>query len=78
MQQAKLFLRYVDEIVRTVKGDFEKVLRAAKLVHPILQFTIETPNTNGNWPCWIYKLVLTKTVKLPVGSIRNQQIQEPY
>ena len=30
MQQARLFLRYVDDIVRTVKGDPEKVLRAAK------------------------------------------------
>ena len=46
-QQAKLFLRYVDDIVRTVKGDPEKVLRAANLLHPNLQFTIETPNTNG-------------------------------
>ena len=47
VQQAKLFLRYVDDIVRTVKGDPEKVLRAANLLHPNLQFTIETPNTNG-------------------------------
>ena len=47
MQQAKLFLRYVDEIVRTVKGDPEKVLRAADLLHSNLQFTIETPNING-------------------------------
>ena len=47
MQQAKLFLGYVDDIVRTVKDDPEKVLRAANLLHPNLQFTIETPNTNG-------------------------------
>ena len=46
-QQSKLFLRYVDDIVRTVKGDPEKLLRAANLLHPNLQFTIETPNTNG-------------------------------
>ena len=32
---------------RTVKGGPEKVLRAAKLLHPNLQFTIETQNTNG-------------------------------
>ena len=36
VQQAKLFLRYVDDIVRTVKGDAEKVLRAANLLHPDL------------------------------------------
>ena len=46
-QQSKLFLRYVDDILRTVKGDPEKLLRAANLLHPNLQFTIETPNTNG-------------------------------
>ena len=33
--------------MRTVKGDPEKVLRAAKSLHPNLQFTIETGNTNG-------------------------------
>ena len=48
MQQAKLFLRYVDDIVRTVKVDPEKMLRAANLLHPNLQFTIETPNTSGS------------------------------
>ena len=46
-QQVKLFLRYNDDIVRTVKGDPEKVLRATNLLHSILQFTIETLNTNG-------------------------------
>ena len=46
VQQAKLFLRYIDDIVRTVEGDLEKVLRAANLLHPNLNFTIETPNKN--------------------------------
>ena len=36
----ELFLRYVDDIVRTVKGDPENVLRAAYLLLPSLQFTI--------------------------------------
>ena len=31
VHQAKIFLRYVDDIVRTVKGDPEKVLRAANI-----------------------------------------------
>ena len=62
MQQAKLFLRYVDDLVRTVKGDHEKVRRAASLLHPKLQITIEAPNTNGklDWHFWNYILVLTK------------------
>ena len=47
VQQAKLFLRYVDDKVRTVTSDPEKKLRAANFLHPNLQFTMETLNTNG-------------------------------
>ena len=47
MRQAKLFLLYFDDIVRTVKSDPEKVLRAANLLHPNLQFRTELRNTNG-------------------------------
>ena len=47
VQQTKLILPYVDDIVRTEKGDPEKVLWAANLLHSNLQFTIKTPNTNG-------------------------------
>ena len=39
-QRANLFLHYVDDIVRRRKVDHEKVLRAANLLHPNLQFTI--------------------------------------
>ena len=46
VQQAKFFLRYVDDTVRSVKGDPTKVLRAANLLHLSLQLTIESPNTN--------------------------------
>ena len=64
--------------MRTVKGDPEKVLRAANFLHPSLQFTKETPNTNGKLAFWSYKLVLPKAGKLAVGGIKNQQIQVPY
>ena len=49
VQQAKFFLRYIDDIVRKMKGDPEKVLRAAYFLHQNLQFTVETPNTNGTF-----------------------------
>ena len=71
VQQAKIFLRYVDDIVRTVKGDPEKKLRAANLLYPNLQLTIETQTQTGNWHFQIYKLVLTKAGKLNVGSIKT-------
>ena len=44
----KVFLRYVDDIVRTVKGDPGVVLEAANKLHPNLQFTIEGLDSNGN------------------------------
>ena len=44
----KVFLRYVDDIVRTVKGDPGVVFEAANKLHPNLQFTIEELNSNGN------------------------------
>ena len=67
MQQAKLFLRYVDDIVRTVKGDPQKVLRAANLLHPNLQFTIETPNTNGNLAFLDLQISIDKSRKISCG-----------
>ena len=44
----KFFLRYVDDIVRTVEGDPGLVLEAANKLHPNLQFTIEELDRNGN------------------------------
>ena len=38
----KLFLRYVNHIVRTVRGDTKELLNAVKNLHPNLQFTLET------------------------------------
>ena len=44
----KVFLRYVDDIVRTVKGDPGVVLEDANKLHPNVQFTIEELDSNGN------------------------------
>ena len=44
----KVFLRYVDDLVRTVKGDPGAILEAANKLHPNLQFTIEELDSNGN------------------------------
>ena len=44
----KVFLRYVDDIVRTVKGDPGVFLEAANKLHPNLQFTIKELDSNGN------------------------------
>ena len=67
VQQAKLFLRYVDDIMRTVKDDPEKVLRAANLLYPNLQFTIETTNTNGNLAFLDLKVSIDESRKIECG-----------
>ena len=48
--QVKLFLRYVDDIVRTVRGEPSCLLDAANSLHPNLQFTLEKTNSEGNLP----------------------------
>ena len=46
----KLFLRYVDDIVRTVRGKPSCLLDAANSLHPNLQFTLEETDSEGNLP----------------------------
>ena len=46
----KLFLRYVDDIVRTVRGELSCLLDAANSIHPNLQFTLEKTNSEGKLP----------------------------
>ena len=44
----EVYLRYVDDKVRTVKGDHGLFLEAANELHPNLQFTREGLDTNDN------------------------------
>ena len=68
VQQAKLYLRSVEDTVRTVKGDPEKMLRAVNLLHTNLQFTIETPNTNGNLAFLDLKNIIDNVPFCPIGT----------
>ena len=47
-QELKLFKRYVDDIVCTVKGNTLVYLEFANFLHKNLQFTLETPNGSGD------------------------------
>ena len=46
--ELKLFKRYVDDIVCTVKGNPLDYLENANSLHKNLQFTLETPNGSGD------------------------------
>ena len=49
-RRVKLFLWYVDNIVRTDRGEPSCLLDAANSLHPNLQFTLEKTNSEGNLP----------------------------
>ena len=44
----KVFLRYREDVVRTIKADPGEVLEAANKLHPNLQFIIEELDSNGD------------------------------
>ena len=46
----KVFLRYVDDIVRPVRGDTKELLDAVNNRHPNLQFTLETMDDENSLP----------------------------
>ena len=48
--ETKNFLRYVDDIVRTVRGDTKELLDAVNNLHPKLQFTLETTDDKNSLP----------------------------
>ena len=48
--ETKLFLRYVDNFVRTVRCDTRELLDAVNNLHPNLQFTIETTVDKNSLP----------------------------
>ena len=46
--ETKVFLRHVDDIVRTVRGDTKELLDAVNNLHPNLQFTLETTDDKNS------------------------------
>ena len=48
--ETNVFLRYVNDIVRTVRGDTKELLYAVNNLHPNLQFTIKTTDDKNSLP----------------------------
>ena len=48
--KTKIVLRYVDDIVRTFRGDTKELLDAVDNLHPNLQFTLETTDDKNSLP----------------------------
>ena len=45
-----MFLGYVDDLVKTVRGEPSCLLDAANSLYPNLQFTLDKTNSEGNLP----------------------------
>ena len=74
----KVFLRYVDDIVRTVKGNPGVVLEAANKLHPNLQFTIEKLDSNGNFAFLDLNVNVDSAEKVTCGWYKNPVIPAPF
>ena len=48
--ETKVFLSYVDNIVRTVRGDKNELLDAVNNLHPNLQYLLETTDNKNSLP----------------------------
>ena len=72
------FLRYVDDIVRTVKCHPGVGLEAANKLHPNLQFTIEEPDSNGNLTLLDLNVNVDTEKKLKVVGTKNPLISAPF
>ena len=67
----KVFLRYVDDIVRTVKSDPGLFLEAANQLHPNLQFTIEELDNNGNLALLDLNVIVDSGKKVTSGQYQK-------
>ena len=48
--ETKVFLRYVDDIVRTVRDDTNELLDAVNILYPKIHFTLETRDEKKRLP----------------------------
>ena len=71
--ELKLFKRYVDDLVCTVKGKPLDYLECANSLHKNLQFTLETPNGSGDLAFLDLNINLNEDRKVVIGS-KNQLI----
>ena len=66
------------DLVRTVKGDPGLVLEAANKLHPILQFTIEELDSNGNMAFLDLNVNVDSGKKSQIGGTKNPLIRAPF
>ena len=76
--ETKVFLRYVDDIVRKVRGDTKELLDAVIFLHPNLQFTLETTDDKNSLPFLDMSINVQPEGDIFAHGIKNNQILEQF
>ena len=74
--ERQLLLRYVDDIVCTVNGEPDTLLRRVSTLHRKLEFKVEKSDENGNLAFLDMTIKLIAVNKLIASGTRNQPIRE--
>ena len=76
--QTKRFLRYVDDIVRRVRGDAKELLDAVTNFHTNLQFTLETTDDKNILAFLEMSINVQWGVQFFAHGIKNLQILKKF
>ena len=71
-KEMKLFKRYVDDIICTVRGDPDEYLKFANSLQNNLQFTLEKVNMDGDLAFLDFNVIVSSKKISPVIGIKNQ------
>ena len=72
--ETKVFLRYVDNIWRTVRGDTRELLDVVSYLHPNLQFALETTDDKKVCHFWTIQSTYNRRLHLFAHGIKNHHI----
>ena len=76
LSETEVSLKYLDDIVRTFRGDTEELLDAVNNPHPNLQFTLEKQMIKTPCHFWTCQLTYNRRGTFLAHGIKNHQILE--
>ena len=76
--ETKVFLRNVDDILRTIRGDTKELLDAVNNLHPNIQFTLETTDDKNGLTFLEMSINVQPEGNIFADGIKNHQIPEQF